>query len=193
MKSLQGRNLVLASGSPRRRELLSMLDLDFEVRVPQGVEETVLEGTEAEDVAEILARKKADAYVATMMRPGDLVIAADTVVICNGEVLGKPADADDAKSMLRMLSGRRHSVVSGVAVTDGERMESFRAVTVVEFAELGDEDINYYVEMYKPFDKAGAYGIQEWIGAVGVKRIDGSFYNVMGLPVQRLWELLCRF
>lgn len=187
------RNLVLASGSPRRRELLAMLDVDFEVRVPQGVEETVPPGTKADDVAEILACKKARAYIETMMRPGDLIVAADTVVICKGEVLGKPADASEAKMMLRKLSGRSHMVASGVAVSDGERTESFSASTIVEFSELSEWEIDYYVTKYKPFDKAGAYGIQEWIGAVGVKRIDGSFYNVMGLPVQRLWGLLREF
>ncbi len=184
------KQLVLASGSPRRKELLAMLDVDFEVRVPEGIEETVPEGMASGEVAEYLARKKASGYVESMMRDGDLVVAADTVVVCDGEVLGKPRDAAEARNMLRKLSGRGHEVVSGVAVTDGVRTESFSAVTEVEFAELSNEEIEHYVECYKPLDKAGAYGIQEWIGAVGVKRIDGSFYNVMGLPVQRLYGVL---
>lgn len=190
VKAVKNRNLVLASGSPRRKELLGMLDLEFEVRVPSGVEETVPEGIATADVAEYLARKKAAGYVDSMMREGDLVVAADTVVICEGEVLGKPHGSDDAKAMLRKLSGRTHEVVSGVAVTDGARTESFSAITKVEFADLTDEEIEHYVECYKPLDKAGAYGIQEWIGAIGVKRIDGSFYNVMGLPVHRLYCVL---
>lgn len=187
---MKNKRLVLASGSPRRRELLGMLDVEFEVRVPEGVEETVPEGMAVGEVAEFLARKKASGYVETMFREGDLVIAADTVVICEGEVMGKPSDAEAAEMMLRKLSGREHEVVSGVAVTDGVRTESFSVTTKVEFAELSREEIEHYVKNYKPFDKAGAYGIQEWIGAIGVRRIDGSFYNVMGLPVHRLYCVL---
>lgn len=189
-KDMKNKRLVLASGSPRRRELLGMLDVEFEVRVPEGVEETVPEGMAVGEVAEFLARKKASGYVETMFREGDLVIAADTVVICEGEVMGKPSDAEAAEMMLRKLSGREHEVVSGVAVTDGVRTESFSVTTKVEFAELSREEIEHYVKNYKPFDKAGAYGIQEWIGAIGVRRIDGSFYNVMGLPVHRLYCVL---
>lgn len=183
---------MLASGSPRRRELLGMLGITFDIIKPDNVAEVYPVDLPPEQVAEYLARLKADAC-----RPacgtGDMVITADTTVVCGGEVLGKPAGADEARSMLRTLSGRTHTVYTGVAVMTADRTDSFTSATEVTFAPLTDEEINYYIDRYRPFDKAGAYGIQEWIGAIAVGRIDGSYYNVMGLPVHRLYRLLLTF
>lgn len=186
-------NVVLASGSPRRCELMEMLGLEFEVYSLKNADESYSEMMEAEEVPEYLSRKKAAAYLSERMRQGDLAVTSDTVVIVDNEVLGKPKDEADAYRMLKLLSGRTHKVVTGVAVTDGKRVESTRSVTTVEFSELSEEEIRYYIERYRPLDKAGAYGIQEWIGCIGIKRIEGSFYNVMGLPVHVLYNLLKEF
>lgn len=186
-------NVVLASGSPRRRELMEMLGLEFEVYSLKNADESYSETMDAEEVPEYLSRKKAAAYLSERMRQGDLAVTSDTVVIVDNDVLGKPKDDADAYRMLKLLSGRTHKVVTGVAVTDGERVESTRSVTTVEFSELSEEEIRYYIERYRPLDKAGAYGIQEWIGCIGIKRIEGSFYNVMGLPVHVLYNLLKEF
>ena len=185
-------DVILASGSPRRRELLGMLDVAFRVDTSHGVDETVPEGVEVMDVPLYLSQLKASAYP---LEEGDgkLVITADTVVIIDGEVLGKPADEADACAMLERLQGRVQTVVTGVTVRTAARTETFRAESRVEFAPLTCEEIEYYVAKYRPLDKAGAYGIQEWIGAAGIRGIEGSFYNVMGLPVHRLYETLKRF
>lgn len=184
--------VVLASGSPRRKELLGLLDLSFTVDTSHSVDEKVPEGMPARDVPDYLSRLKADAFPLSEA-DGRLVITADTVVILDGEVLGKPRDEEDAKAMLRRLSGRVQTVVTGVTVRTSERCETFSAESKVEFAELADAEIDYYVDRYKPLDKAGAYGIQEWIGAAAIRGISGSFYNVMGLPVHRLYEVLKSF
>lgn len=184
--------VVLASGSPRRKELLGLLDLSFTVDTSHSVDEKVPDGMPAEEVPGYLSRLKADAFPLSEA-DGRLVITADTVVILDGEVLGKPRDEDDAKAMLRRLSGRVQTVVTGVTVRTSERCESFFAESKVEFAELADAEIDYYVDRYKPLDKAGAYGIQEWIGAAAIRGISGSFYNVMGLPVHRLYDVLKSF
>lgn len=185
-------DVILASGSPRRRELLGMLDVAFRVDTSHGVDETVPEGVEVMDVPLYLSQLKASAYP---LEEGDgkLVITADTVVIIDGEVLGKPADEADACAMLERLQGRVQTVVTGVTVRTAVRTETFRAESRAEFAPLTREEIEYYVAKYRPLDKAGAYGIQEWIGAAGIRGIEGSFYNVMGLPVHRLYETLKRF
>lgn len=184
--------VVLASGSPRRKELLGLLDLSFTVDTSHSVDEKVPQGMPARDVPGYLSRLKADAFPLSEA-DGRLVITADTVVILDGEVLGKPRDEEDAKAMLRRLSGRVQTVVTGVTVRTSERCESFCAESKVEFAELADAEIDYYVDRYKPLDKAGAYGIQEWIGAAAIRGISGSFYNVMGLPVHRLYDVLKSF
>lgn len=189
LENLRDYDIILASGSPRRRELLAMLDVDFRVDTSHPVDETVPAGLPAVEVAPYLSRLKAEAYpLASGERK--LVITADTVVIIDGEVLGKPADEADARKMLGRLQGRTQKVITGVTVRTPEEMTTFSALSEVEFAPLTDEEIAYYVERYRPLDKAGAYGIQEWIGAAGIKGITGSFYNVMGLPVQRLYSLL---
>lgn len=185
-------HIILASNSPRRKELLARLDLDFEVKVVDGVSESYPAEMPVMDIAEYIAAEKAAAYK-DMLGGGNLVITADTVVVVGGEVLGKPEDLEDAKRMLRRLSGKTHHVVTGVCLTTETRQRRFSVVTDVVFKELSDDEINYYVEKYKPLDKAGAYGIQEWIGYIGVTSITGSFFNVMGLPVQRIYEELLKF
>ena len=182
-------NVVLASNSPRRKELLGDLGIEFQVRTMRGIDESYPDDLPVLEIAEYISRKKAHAYK-TEMHPDELIITADTVVILGDEVLGKPKDADDARRMLRELSGKTHKVVTGVTIVTNGATRSFSAVSDVEFAELSDEDINYYVDNYRPLDKAGAYGIQEWIGCMGVRNINGSFYNVMGLPLHRLYTEL---
>ena len=186
--------IILASNSPRRKELLAGLDIPFEVRVMQGIDESFPDTLNAYDTALYIARKKADAYQ-SLLEEGDdnlLVLTADTVVIapsdgflndqeCMGVILGKPHDAEEAYSMLRMLSGKTHHVVTGVCLTTRELQRQFSVVTEVSFKKLDEQEINYYVDHYKPFDKAGAYGIQEWIGYVGCVGLKGSYFNVMGL------------
>lgn len=183
--------VILGSGSPRRKELLAMLDIDFEVRSAGDVDESYPADLPAEEVPLYLAHKKSNAFLSGL-RENELVITADTVVICDNEVLGKPADTDEAFRMLKMLSGRKHAVVTGITVATREIQISDTAITEVEFAPLSDDTIREYIGRYRPLDKAGAYGIQEWIGAVAVKGINGSFYNVMGLPLHLLTTLLLR-
>ncbi|ERJ76274.1 Maf-like protein [Prevotella disiens] len=185
-------HIILASNSPRRRELLRGLDLAFDVRVLPDIAENFPETIEPKDVAEYISKVKANAYLDTITEK-ELVLTADTVVIIDREILGKPHDAEQAKAMLHKISGRKHQVVTGVCLTTKERQHSFSVSTDVTFKELSDAEINYYVETYEPFDKAGAYGIQEWIGYVGVTSLEGSYFNVMGLPVQRIWTELNKF
>jgi len=184
--------IILASNSPRRKELLAGLDVDFEVRVLQGVDESYPQDLPTREIAEYISQKKAAAYQATMAAD-ELVITADTVVILGDEVMGKPKDAADACRMLRALSGHTHQVITGVTLTTQERQHSFSVVTDVAFKELTEAEIDYYVTRYRPFDKAGAYGIQEWIGYIGVTALHGSYFNVVGLPVQRIYEALKLF
>lgn len=185
-------HIILASNSPRRRELLRGLDLAFDVRVLPDIAENFPETIEPKDVAEYISKVKANAYLDTITEK-ELVLTADTVVIIDREILGKPHDAEQAKAMLHKISGRKHQVVTGVCLTTKERQHSFSVSTDVTFKELSDAEINYYVETYEPFDKASAYGIQEWIGYVGVTSLEGSYFNVMGLPVQRIWTELNKF
>jgi septum formation protein len=184
--------IILASNSPRRKELLAGLDLQFEVRVLQGIDESYPDNLPTLEIAEYISKKKADAYVKTMAAD-ELVITADTVVILGDEVMGKPHDEEDAKRMLRELSGQTHQVATGVTLSTCERQMSFSVVTNVTFKQLCNDEIDYYVRTYHPMDKAGAYGIQEWIGYIGVTALEGSYFNVMGLPVQRIYEALKTF
>ncbi len=185
------RRIVLASGSPRRRQLLADLGVDFTVETIDGVDETVDASLAADDVPLAISRKKSQAYC-DARHPDDntIVITADTVVVVDDEVLGKPAGAADARRMLGLLSGRTHRVVTGVTVVRGEHRDTRRQVTEVSFKSLSDDEIEYYISTYRPFDKAGAYGIQEWIGCVGIEGISGDYYNVMGLPLRLLYEML---
>lgn len=192
--------IILASNSPRRKELLAGLDIPFEVKVIKGIDESYPDTLDAYDTAQYISAKKAEAY-RSLLTDNTLVLTADTVVIAptadeqndqegKGIILGKPKDAEQAHDMLRMLSGKTHHVVTGVCLTTLHDQRQFSVVTEVTFKELSDEEIDYYIEHYKPFDKAGAYGIQEWIGYVGCTGLKGSYFNVMGLPVQRIYEEL---
>ena len=181
--------IILASNSPRRRELLAGLGIEFEVRVLPGIDESYPASMPAAETAEYIAGKKAAAY-RQVMADDELVITADTVVIVGDEVLGKPADTQMAAQMLRKLSGRTHQVITGVCLMTKDKKRSFAVTTDVTFKALTDEEIDYYVETYQPLDKAGAYGIQEWIGYIGVTGLNGSYFNVMGLPVQRIYNEL---
>lgn len=192
LENLNKYNIVLASNSPRRRELLAKLGIDFEVRVLPDIEECYPEGLQAHDIPLYIAAEKAQANKSQMGKD-DLIITADTVVICDGKVLGKPADAAEAHHMLSMLSGKTHQVVTGVCMMSAERQRKFAVTTDVTFKELSAEETDYYIDKYQPYDKAGAYGIQEWIGYIGVTGISGSFFNVMGLPVQRVYKELLMF
>ena len=192
LENLNKYNIVLASNSPRRRELLAKLGIDFEVRVLPDIEECYHEGLPAHDIPLYIAAEKAQANKSQMGKD-DLIITADTVVICDGKVLGKPADAAEAHHMLSMLSGKTHQVVTGVCMMSAERQRKFAVTTDVTFKELSAEETDYYIDKYQPYDKAGAYGIQEWIGYIGVTGISGSFFNVMGLPVQRVYKELLMF
>ena len=180
---------VLASNSPRRKELLAGLGLDFEVRVIDGIDESYPASLPASQVAQFIAEKKALAYRASMA-PDELIITADTVVIVGDDILGKPKDEADAVRMLREISGRTHQVTTGVCLTTATRQRSVSVTTDVTFKQLTLDEIRHYVSTYRPFDKAGAYGIQEWIGYIGVTGLNGSYYNVMGLPVQRIYTEL---
>lgn len=216
--------IILASNSPRRKELLAGLDIPFEVKVIQGIDESYPESLPAYETALYIAVKKAEAYrplldsainqqesAINQQESSDdirnhelLILTADTVVIApsseeqndqegKGIILGKPKDAADASRMLEMLSGKTHHVVTGVCITSLEKQRQFSVVTEVTFKKLSKEEIDYYVGHYKPFDKAGAYGIQEWIGYIGCTSLKGSYFNVMGLPVQRIYEELKKF
>lgn len=182
--------IILASNSPRRKELLKAMEIDFEVRLQDGIDESYSEDLGMTAIPEYISRQKAAAY---NIGSEELLITADTIVYLDGEVLGKPAGAKEACEMLAKLSGRTHQVVTGVTIRTTERIRTFSCVTDVTFATLTMEQIQHYVTKYRPFDKAGAYGIQEWIGCVGVTGINGSYYNVMGLPVQRLNRELAAF
>lgn len=192
LENLDRFRVVLASASPRRSELLSVLGVKFEVRPLSGVDESFPADLPPREVPLHIARKKSAAAM-ELIADDELVITADTVVIVGGKVLGKPSDPEEARLMLGELSGKTHTVVTGVSVCGAGRQETAAAFTDVTFAALTYEEIDFYIERYRPFDKAGAYGIQEWIGCVGVRNIDGSFYNVMGLPLHLLYTLLRRF
>lgn len=183
--------LILASASPRRHQLMCDAGFKFEVKL-KHTDEIYPGDLDPDRVPEYLACLKAEAFQGEL-NPGELLITADTVVCLEGQILGKPQDRSQAIEMLHQLSGRKHTVVTGVCLTSLERKKSFSAYTDVFFKELSEEEITCYVDNCKPFDKAGAYGIQEWIGYIGIRRIEGSFYNVMGLPVQQLYEALKNF
>ena len=182
--------IVLASNSPRRQELLKGLDIPFTVRVKEDISEDYPHDLPVDQIPRFIAKKKAAAYD---IGDNELLITADTVVVLDREVMGKPHNASDAKRMLRALSGYTHQVVTGVCLTTRQRQRAFTTVTDVTFKELSDEEIDYYVTHYHPFDKAGAYGVQEWIGYIGVTKLQGGYFNVMGLPVQRIYQELKRF
>lgn len=191
LDNLKKYKVILASNSPRRKELLAGLGVDYEVRTLPDVDESYPDTLQGADIPLYIAKEKADAY-RNMLQPGELMITADTIVWLDGRVLGKPKDWEDALCMLRDMSGRTHEVFTGVCITTTEWQRSFAAQTEVRFAELSEEEITYYVDKFQPMDKAGAYGVQEWIGFIGVENISGSYYNIMGLPVQRLYKELVK-
>ncbi len=192
LSHLKKYEILLASNSPRRRELLAGLDLEYKVTALPEVDESYPDNLDSEEIPRYISRQKAEAY-RSLMQENTLLITADTIVWLDGKVYGKPTDLADACAMLRALSGKTHTVITGVTLTSCEKQISFSVSTEVSFASLTDEEITYYVEKYRPLDKAGAYGVQEWIGYIGVTGMNGSYYNVMGLPIQRLYTELKKF
>jgi septum formation protein len=184
--------IILASNSPRRKELLSGIDVDYEVHTLSDIDESYPDDLPKEEVAEFLSRKKANAYLESL-EENALLITADTLVVLHGKILGKPLNKEDAKNMLHELSGQTHFVITGVCLTSKQKQVSFSDKTYVTFGDLTDQEIEYYVEKYNPLDKAGAYGVQEWIGYVGVEKIEGLYFNVMGLPIFKLYRELKQF
>lgn len=189
---LRNYRLILASGSPRRREMLAAVDLPFTLAESYFVDESFDESIDKKSVAEFLSNKKADLYPWSLDNY-DVLVTADTVVLVDNEIFGKPVDTSDAVRMLTLLSGKSHSVITGVTIKSVDKKISFSVDTKVKFRELHKDEIEYYVNKYSPFDKAGAYGIQEWIGYVGVESIEGSYFNVVGLPIQKLYVELNNF
>ena len=197
LEDLKKYSVVLASNSPRRKELLSGLGVNFSVKTLPDVDESFPDTLKGEEIPLFIARKKADAYkmlfssvTSNEVEEPLLVITADTIVWLEDEVLGKPANATEARAMLSKLSGKKHQVITGVCLTTALWQKSFAAVSEVQFSSLTEEEMDYYIQNYCPYDKAGAYGVQEWIGFIGVESIQGSYFNVMGLPIQRLYREL---
>ena len=190
LNNLEKYDVVLGSNSPRRRELLNDMGVTFRVESIKGIDETYPASLPVEEIPVYLARLKAENHP---LKDNELLITADTIVVLDDAVLGKPVGEQDAHNMLRALSGRSHRVISGVCVMTSERCESFADTSIVRFADLADDEIDYYIEHYCPLDKAGAYGIQEWIGNIGIAGINGDFYNVMGLPTRKLYQVLKTF
>ena len=191
LDNLEKYKVILASGSPRRRELMAGLGVNYEVRILPDVDESYPDTLQGEEIPLYIAKEKADAYI-PMMQPDELIITADTIVWLDGKVLGKPRGREDALQMLRTMSGRTHEVFTGVCITTTDWQRSFTAQTEVRFATLSEDEIIYYVDNFKPMDKAGAYGVQEWIGFIGVENISGSYYNIMGINVKKLYRELLK-
>jgi len=185
-------DIILASRSSRRHALLRQLDIKFRVSA-LDVKEVFPANMPVDEVAEYISIQKINGFPESKMKENTLIITADTIVAVDQIILGKPSDEKDAFEMLQMLSDRSHQVITGVSLKTLEKTISFSSQTKVHFKELTNQEIHYYIENYQPFDKAGAYGIQEWIGKIGVEWIEGSFYNVMGLPIQKLYKELCNF
>ena len=192
LSNLSKYKIILASNSPRRKELLSGLGIDFQIRTIKSIDESYPDTLQGEDIPIYISKKKASVYLQSIS-DDELLITADTIVYLDGEVMGKPKSAEDAIGMLSRLSGRIHDVITGVSIVTKEKQVSFASTSKVSFASLTEKEIMYYVDNYSPLDKAGAYGIQEWIGYIGVNGLSGSYFNVMGLPVQRLYEELRKF
>jgi len=187
-KLLQDRRLILASQSPRRSFFLKELNLDFEIRIKE-VDETYPKHLQGKEISEYLAKLKATPFLESLEDP-DILITADTIVWLDGRALGKPKTKKEAFDMLKSLSGKDHEVISSVALSTNEKQVLISDVTAVSFKKLTDEEIDFYIETFKPFDKAGSYGIQEWIGYIGIQKIKGSYFNVMGFPVQKFYTAL---
>ncbi|MDD5914875.1 MAG: Maf family nucleotide pyrophosphatase [Bacteroidales bacterium] len=192
MIDLKDKQIILASGSPRRRELLSAMDIPFTVDTGNTFDESWSSDTPHEKVPELMAEGKSFGFHRELA-DNEILVTSDTMVLCGTEILGKPKDRDDAIRMLKLLSGRGHQVITAVTLRDREKKKTFSVTSNVFFKELSDSEITYYLDTYKPYDKAGAYGIQEWIGYIGISRLEGSFYNVMGFPASRFYEELKAF
>ena len=187
-----GKKIILASNSPRRKELLASLNIDFTVDTNIDFEEEYSPDTPHIKVPELMSRGKSHGFHRELS-DDEILVTSDTMVLCGFEILGKPIDRDDAVRMLKLLSGREHQVITAVTIRSSSREKTFSVCSDVYFKDLSEEEISYYIDTYKPFDKAGAYGIQEWIGYIGITGIEGSFYNVMGFPTQRFYEELKAF
>ena len=192
MIDLKDTQIILASGSPRRRELLSAMDIPFTVDTGNTFDESWSSDTPHEKVPELMSEGKSFGFH-RKLADNEILVTSDTMVLCGTEILGKPKDRDDAIRMLKLLSGRGHQVITAVTLRDREKKKTFSVTSNVFFKELSDSEITYYLDTYKPYDKAGAYGIQEWIGYIGISRLEGSFYNVMGFPASRFYEELKAF
>lgn len=192
MLDLSQYKIILASNSPRRKELLSGLDINYEIKTLPDIDESYPDYLKGDEVATYISKEKANAYL-DLLEDGSLLITADTIVLLDGKVYGKPIDEADAKHMLGDLSGKTHHVLTGVCITTKTKQKTFTVSSEVRFAKLDEDEIDYYVTKYKPLDKAGAYGVQEWIGYIAVEYISGSYYNIMGLPIQRLYQELKNF
>ena len=192
MIDLKDKQIILASGSPRRRELLSAMDIPFTFDTGNTFDESWSEDTPHEKVPELMSEGKSFGFHRELA-DNEILVTSDTMVLCGTEILGKPKDRDDAIRMLKLLSGRGHQVITAVTLRDREKKKTFSVTSNVFFKELSDSEITYYLDTYKPYDKAGAYGIQEWIGYIGISRLEGSFYNVMGFPASRFYEELKAF
>jgi len=190
-EKLQKYKIILASGSPRRQQFLKELDVDFEIQL-KDIEEIYPEDLQAEEITNFLSKLKASAFVADLQK-NDILITSDTIVWLNNKALGKPKDYDDAFEMLTEMSGKTHKVITSVCIKTTEKESVFYEETLVTFTKLSSDEIKYYLNNYKPFDKAGSYGIQEWIGLVAIEKIEGSYANVVGLPTHRLYEELMKF
>lgn len=191
-KILSGRKIILASASPRRKELLGGLGVEFTIDTKNSFEEIAPEGLPFTQYPEYMAKGKSHGFHRDLL-PDEILVTADTMVLCSDEIMGKPTDRADAIRMVQKLQNNRHSVLTGVCIRSLEKEVCFTASTDVFFDELSQEEIEYYVDTYRPFDKAGAYGVQEWVGYAGIKRIEGSYFNVVGLPVQMLYQKLKEF
>lgn len=192
LDQLLKRKIILASASPRRQFLLKDLGLNVEIKTKE-VEEVYPDHLKGKDIVLYLAELKANVFNDDEIPEDAILIAADTIVCLDDEVLTKPANYDDAFNIISSLSGKKHEVISGVCLRSAKKKITFHAITEVYFKQLSEEEIHHYIKHYKPYDKAGAYGIQEWIGYIGIEKISGSFYNVMGMPIQRLYEELLKF
>ncbi|MGP1621497.1 MAG: Maf family nucleotide pyrophosphatase [Candidatus Cryptobacteroides sp.] len=189
---IQNKKIILGSGSPRRKEILSMLDIEFEIDTRSTFQESYTAETPNELVPKLMSEGKSKGFH-RILNDNELLITADTMVICNEKIFGKPKDNMEAYSMLKCLSGKKHKVVTSVTFRTIDNTETFVDCSTVTFKDLKDEEINYYIDNFKPYDKAGSYGIQEWIGAIGITSIEGSFYNIMGLPVHLVYFFLKKF
>lgn len=192
LDNLKKYNVVLASKSPRRQELLRGIGIEFSVMTKE-VDESYSKNISVFDVAPYLSVKKAKSFEDSDLPNNYMLITADTVVVVDDAILGKPKDEEDARNMLRLLSGKKHYVITGVTIHTKDKTKTFSVSSKVSFDDLSDDEIEYYVNVYKPFDKAGSYGVQEWIGYIGVNSVEGSYFNVMGLPTHKLYQMLKQF